>query len=230
MEKTLILNAMHLEVLEDLNDEQAGQLFKALRLYVVNLGQDDEIRNAIGAYVGPDLDQFEGTVVVNHDGIEQLGLFPVVSLAYTSIKRSLDRDAEKKAELSEIRKAAGAAGGNKKAWNLLNGIDIIPLHPRGIDNKGKQQLYIVTMYSDGETYIKVGVTTNRLNVRLSNVKYNYEILFQSTCDDAAAIESLLQHHFFDDRYTPSKKLCGSGECYNMSALDEILISARENTE
>lgn len=229
MKNTLILDAQHLEVLEDLNDEQAGQLFKALRLYLVNQEQDAELRNAIGAYVGPDLDQFEGSVIVNHDGIEQLGLFPVVSLAFKSIQRSLDRTEQKKAELSAIRKAAGAAGGNKKAFNLLSGIKPLK-HPVGIDNKGKQQLYIVKMYSKEEVYIKVGVTTNRLNVRLSNVKYNYEILLQSTCDDAAAIEALLHNHFFDDRYTPLKKFCGSGECYNVSSLDEILVSARENIE
>lgn len=92
--------------------------------------------------------------------------------------------------------------------------------------KGRRaKLYVVRMFNDTESFLKIGITFNKIEQRLSQIKYSKEILFSYSSEDADFIFELEKNckvKFKDHRILPSILFKGYTECFNVSITKELL--------
>lgn len=114
--KSFILYLDMLSVLDEMNEQQAGRLFKAIKAY--HLRQTLE----------PDQD--------DDTGFEELVKDFVTRLAFAPFKAQFDRDTKKYDEVVERNRRNGAKGGRPKKQNPENPSGFLenPLKPKKADN------------------------------------------------------------------------------------------------
>jgi len=88
---SFLLYADSLGILDAMDDDKAGQLFKAIRLY--HTGTEEEINDLIE------------------------GMDPLVKVGFMSLKSHFDRNREKYLKTCEVRREKGRLGGQKRAEN-----------------------------------------------------------------------------------------------------------------
>ena len=114
--KSFILYLDMLSVLDEMNEQQAGRLFKAIKAYhlrqTLEPGQDDDT------------------------GFEELVKDFVTRLAFAPFKAQFDRDNKRYEELVERNRRNGAKGGRPKKQNPENPSGFLenPLKPKKADN------------------------------------------------------------------------------------------------
>lgn len=114
--KSFILYLDMLSVLDEMNEQQAGRLFKAIKAYhlrqTLEPGQDDDT------------------------GFDELVKDFVTRLAFAPFKAQFDRDSKKYDEVVERNRRNGAKGGRPKKQNPENPSGFLenPLKPKKADN------------------------------------------------------------------------------------------------
>lgn len=95
-------------------------------------------------------------------------------------------------------------------------------------------LYLVKVFDDNEVFLKIGVTAQKLNLRLRerDFPYNYSpIILKKLCAEKAfAIEQNLLAKFNDFRYSPNKKFGGYTECLSINNIEDILTFIKSNLD
>lgn len=91
-------------------------------------------------------------------------------------------------------------------------------------NKTKAHLYFVELSGEGETFLKIGVTTTSIYRRFKDLPYRFKRLKSVTadCKTVFQLETKVLRTFKKKRYYPSKKFSGFTECFQISAKKEIL--------
>lgn len=91
--------------------------------------------------------------------------------------------------------------------------------PPELKNKiGNTTLYVVRLYDENESFIKVGITSNSISRRMGNIPYSYEVIYSDVFSlyESINIENILSSC---KKHIPLKKFGGSLECY----LDELEV-------
>jgi hypothetical protein len=176
--KSFLLHIDSLDILDDLSNDQAGMLFKAIKSF-------------------------------QHG--ESIELESVVKIAFSPFKNQFIRDNEKYVKTCEARAKAGAIGGR------------VTTREQGIDNDGLLQFYVLRLFNEDEDFIKIGITTNKINRRFSgnkNMPYEYEVLEQ-IIDIEPSLESSIQEGLSEFLYEPHIKFPGHLECYDKKSLEKL---------
>lgn len=100
------------------------------------------------------------------------------------------------------------------------------------EKRGIPKLYILLMYDEEESFIKIGITYD-LSKRYtkSNLPYNYKTLFLLDFDPELIlplekiIKKGITKHFKQYRYKPKKYFGGHTECYKIKLIDLMVKSA-----
>lgn len=87
-------------------------------------------------------------------------------------------------------------------------------------------LYVVKMYDDKETFIKVGITQHNAQVRLRNERrvYDFEVLAEyfMTIEQAHCVEQHILRKFVNYKYSPTKNFGGQTECFSVDVLTKLI--------
>lgn len=138
----------------------------------------------------------------------------VINIAFEPIKLQLKRDLKKWSNKKDSYSNAG-----KESWKVRT--------------LSKPQVYIIRLYSENESFIKVGITDNSVSRRFSssnrgikNAGYNYEILYQFFEEDVEdgnilGLELFIQNNLKQFSYMPENKFAGYTECFNEKCLNKI---------
>lgn len=92
----------------------------------------------------------------------------------------------------------------------------------------KSQLYLIRIYNDFESFIKIGITATGVKRRFRKMKgkygYDYEILFtvESSPENVWDLERFLKSKYIHEKYSPSVKIIGHSECLNESCKLDVL--------
>lgn len=95
-----------------------------------------------------------------------------------------------------------------------------------IQNNRIATLYLVRLYNSNESFLKIGITFNKVNQRLSQIPYNKDIIFTCQNKDADFIfelEKLCKQTFKDRRILPSILFKGYTECLDITVQEELLL-------
>lgn len=99
-------------------------------------------------------------------------------------------------------------------------------------------LYLIRIYSDTESFLKIGITYETIDRRFCRLKptgYSYEILAQISIPDKggraiAIIETELHNACREFSYKPKIAFNGQGECYKLDKLNEILKTIQKEID
>lgn len=91
-------------------------------------------------------------------------------------------------------------------------------------------LYIINIFNQTESFIKIGITYQGVVKRFYNLKqsnYNYNVLATVSIPEKggraiALIEMELHNSLQEYKYKPKNSFKGQGECYSMEKITEIL--------
>lgn len=93
------------------------------------------------------------------------------------------------------------------------------------------KIYVIRLFNDEESFIKIGRTFMKMKNRFRRMHYNIEVLklfiFESA-DDAYNTENEIKRKLKVDRYTPINPFGGDKECYNLSILKDTNILSTED--
>jgi hypothetical protein len=81
------------------------------------------------------------------------------------------------------------------------------------------KLYKIKCYNEDESFIKIGRTFNKLETRLSEIPYKYEIIKVIESNDGGYIfdlEKRIKEIYYNKRYIPILKFGGMYECFKIS--------------
>lgn len=78
-------------------------------------------------------------------------------------------------------------------------------------------LYKVRLYNDCESFIKIGITTKKINLRFAEVPYNYDVLklIKGESGYIFDLENRCKRLFKKYKYKPLIRFRGETECYNL---------------
>jgi len=148
-----------------------------------------------------------------HSG-EDPELKGLIKIAFSPFKNQFLRDEEKYEATCKARAISGSKGGS-----------VYSKEP-GIDNFGEMQFYVLRLYNEDEDFIKIGITSSKINRRFSgpkNMPYNYEIVYQVINDSIAmGLESGLEDFLFEFSYQPDIKFPGHTECFTRDSLQKLV--------
>lgn len=89
----------------------------------------------------------------------------------------------------------------------------------------ESKLYLIRCYSNGEDFLKLGMTTKKVSERFkNNIPYKYEIIgvmpveINIMLDYEQALHSLFKKY----KYYPILEFSGYTECYTLEAKSEII--------
>lgn len=149
-----------------------------------------------------------------------------LKMAITPFINQFQRDEENYKNTCEARKLAGSKGG--KSYYIKDS---------GIDNQGETQFYVLRLFNEDENFIKIGISSAKLNRRFSgpkNMPYNYEILHQIINEkEALKLESYFSKKLENYKYQTGIKFPGHIECYKLEALslivnDDLFAQAKQS--
>lgn len=90
------------------------------------------------------------------------------------------------------------------------------------------ELYLIRIYNDEESFIKIGITSSGLKERFRKLKsvwgYNYDIIkvVKLTPGNAWDAESQLKSKYISNKHIPKKEIPGYTECFNKDIISQIL--------
>jgi len=149
-----------------------------------------------------------------------------IDLVFTNFLNQFKRDEENYKNTCDARKIAGSKGG--KSYYIKDS---------GIDNQGEMQFYVLKLFNEDENFIKIGISSAKLNRRFSgpkNMPYNYEILHQIINEkEALKLESYFSKKLENYKYQTAIKFPGHIECYKLEALslivnDDLFAQAKQS--
>lgn len=94
-----------------------------------------------------------------------------------------------------------------------------------IQRNREATLYVVRLFNDTESFLKIGITFNKVSKRLCQIKYNKEILFTYSSLDADFVFELEKHcktKFKNQKILPNTLFKGYTECLDISIKEELL--------
>lgn len=138
----------------------------------------------------------------------------IIDLVFEPIKRQMQRDLVKYEETKERFSKAGNASVIARRLS-------------------KRQLYILKLYSDAETFLKVGITDDSIGRRYassgegsSKLPYKFEIVYQylPTSEGLAPadLEEMIKERFKKFQYSPLEKFAGHTECYKFNITNDVV--------
>ena len=76
-------------------------------------------------------------------------------------------------------------------------------------------LYVVRLFDENESFIKIGITGKEVKHRVRRIPYNYEIIkiVKNSSDYIFDLENRLKSRFKKYQYKPKKQFKGYTECY-----------------
>ncbi len=89
-------------------------------------------------------------------------------------------------------------------------------------------IYLIEMYDDQESFLKLGLTKNSVRERYGSKQarsgYDYEVLFQeeTTMKQGIILEDMIGDELIDQKYRPFKSFSGRTECFSSETKDLIL--------
>ena len=149
-----------------------------------------------------------------------------LKMAITPFINQFQRDEQIYKKTCEARREAGSKGG--KSYYIKDS---------GIDNQGEMQFYVLKLFNEDENFIKIGISSAKLNRRFSgpkNMPYNYEILHQIINEkEALKLESYFSKKLENYKYQTAIKFPGHIECYKLEALslivnDDLFAQAKQS--
>jgi hypothetical protein len=92
--------------------------------------------------------------------------------------------------------------------------------------------YLIKIYNENESFLKVGITTESISRRYSGKLPNYEYEVLISHDDSVEKCLRIENEIIDRfaKYTPLNKFAGSLECLNINGLEDIKDFAMQNLE
>lgn len=101
-------------------------------------------------------------------------------------------------------------------------------------NEDNNSIYLVEMRNDEERFVKVWITNDNLNRRLSWWKYKWKTIYEEYCDTTLWIEIETEIEEKYEKYCPKIKFSWYRECYNiwesLSILSKIKQSLSKNNQ
>ncbi len=94
-----------------------------------------------------------------------------------------------------------------------------------VEKKGRGILYVLKLFSENETFIKIGITTRVLSHRVVDFPYQVEVIHEEICENGAFmfdLETHLHRKFKLDKYAPEIEFGGFTECFNVAITDEVV--------
>ena len=132
-----------------------------------------------------------------------------------SVQSRLDERYEKSKNAKEL---------SKKRWE--------PSHTPARLKANECIFYILKIYSESESFIKVGITTESISRRYSGKLngYSFDVLYQNDLDTSFCldVENLIHTNF--SKYTPKVQFHGYLECYKYSDCQIIIDFAMRQFE
>jgi len=93
-------------------------------------------------------------------------------------------------------------------------------------NFDSYKIYVIRLFNDEESFIKIGRTFMKMKNRFRRMCYNIEVvklfIFESA-DDTYNTENEIKRKLKIDRYIPNNTFGGDKECYNLSILTSTNI-------
>ena len=85
------------------------------------------------------------------------------------------------------------------------------------------QTYIIRLFNENESFIKIGITSRTINERQHELPYEYEVVKSYIGSPIFVYDKEIELHrmFKDYKYTPLKQFGGSFECFSIDTLPMI---------
>lgn len=93
------------------------------------------------------------------------------------------------------------------------------------NNNGLGYLYIVKLSNDTETFIKIGITSRKVEERMKELPYNSDILYvlEGKSSYIYDLEHSLKKQYVSYKYIPFLKFGGRYECFSTKLLEVIVM-------
>ena len=139
----------------------------------------------------------------------------IIKALFSNIRNTLKRDLDKWESRKKSYSEAGIESGRVRKLT------------------SKPQVYVIRIFSDKESFIKIGITRDSVGRRFSQGKggikragYSYEIVHQFFEENLVngnilELEEYLHKHFENQSYTPLNKFGGCTECFNEIILNDV---------
>lgn len=138
----------------------------------------------------------------------------ITQIAFEPIKQQFKRDLQKWESTKSRYSDAGIASANARKLS-------------------KPQFYILRMFNEEESFLKIGITSNSVTRRYSSsgekigkLPYKYEVVYQyfetETSIDILEIERVVGNKFKEHTYEPLIQFPGHHECFSLDLLDSML--------